>query len=372
MFFSEIIGQNDIKQRLIATANEGFVPHAQLFGGPEGAGKLPLALAYAQYLNCEDRQPDDSCGKCPSCIKYGHLVHPDLHFVFPVIKKDKKEICDDYLPSWREFLHQKTYFNIGEWLSYIQAENSQGMIYAKESEEIIRKLNLKIYEAKYKTMIIWLPEKMHEACANKLLKIIEEPTLDTVFILVSDNPDNVIGTIQSRCQRINIRGISGEDMVDALINKYSLTIQDARYISHIARGNYIKATETISLDEENKFFFNLFIQMMRASYAKDIQEIKKIGNDLSVIGREKQKNYLAYTQRMIREYFVKNMNEPEMVYLNKEEDSFGVKFSPFVNERNIEDFMGELSLAERHIEQNVNAKMVFFDLCLKITMMLKR
>lgn len=372
MYFRDIVGQNDIKQRLITSVKEGFVPHAQLFCGPEGVGKLPLAIAYAQYLNCVDRQDDEPCGKCPSCVKYNNLAHPDLHFVFPIIKKDKREVCDDFISEWRSFVDDRPYFGLSDWLANIGAENAQGMIYAKESEEIIRKLSLKIYEAKYKTMIIWLPEKMHEACANKLLKIIEEPIGDTVFLLVSDTPDQIIGTIQSRCQRINIRGVDELDIIAALQAKYNITEQDAAVVSHISRGSYLKALETISLDEENKFFFNFFVQMMRSSYGKDIKMIKNIGNELSAIGRERQKNYLRYAQRMIREYFSSNLKQSELVYLNSEESQFGIRFAPFINERNIIDFMNELALAERHIEQNVNAKMVFFDLCLKVTMLLKR
>jgi len=372
MLFSDIVGQDQIKKQLISTANEGFIPHAQLFCGPEGVGKLPLAIAYAQYINCENQQENEACGKCPSCAKYNHLAHPDLHFVFPVIKKDKKEVCDDYISEWREFLSGNLYFNLGHWLDHIGAENAQGMIYAKESEEIIRKLSLKIYEAKYKTMIIWLPEKMHEACANKLLKIIEEPIGDTVFLLVSDAPDRIIGTIQSRCQRINIHGLDKNDIVLALEENYNITPDDAASVAHMAKGSYLKAIETISLNEENKFFFNLFVQMMRSSYARDIKAIKNIGIELGGIGREKQKSYLIFAQRMIREYFISNLKNPEMIYLNNEETNFGIRFAPFINEKNISDFMDELALAERHIEQNVNAKMVFFDLCLKVTMLLKR
>lgn len=372
MFFKDIVGQHEIKKQLISTANEGYVPHAQLFCGPEGVGKLPLALAYAQYLNCENRQKTEPCGKCASCIKYNNLVHPDLHFVFPIIKKDKKEVCDDYIADWREFIGENLYFGLSHWLAYIGAENAQGMIYAKESEEIVRKLSLKVYEAKYKTMIIWLPEKMHEACANKLLKIIEEPVGDTVFLLVSDSPDYIIGTIQSRCQRVNIHAVQTEDIINSLQAGYNIMPEDAISVAHIACGSYLKALETISLDEENKFFFELFVNMMRSSYAKNIKAIKEIGNELGSIGRERQKNYLGYTQRMIREYFVSNLQKKEMVYMNPEEENFGVRFAPFINERNIVDFMNELALAERHIEQNVNAKMVFFDLCLKVTMLLKR
>ncbi|MDR2956003.1 MAG: DNA polymerase III subunit delta' [Prevotella sp.] len=374
MFFKDIIGQSEVKERLIRTAKEGFIPHAQLFCGPEGIGKFPLALAYAQYLNCEDPSENDSCGKCASCVKYNHLAHPDLHFVFPIVKKaaKKKEVCDDYIAEWREFIKKNPYFNLGQWLDNIEAENSQGLIYAKESEEIIRKLSLRIYEAKYKIMIIWLPEKMHESCANKLLKIIEEPTDNTVFLLVSDVPDNIITTIQSRCQRINIHGVSESDIKQSLESEYNITPEDAASVAHLSKGSYLKALETISLNEEHKFFFELFVKMMRASYARNIKEIKTIGNELGGVGRENQKSFLIYAQRMIREYFVSNMSQPEMVYLAQDEANFGTRFAPFVNERNIIGLMNELALAERHIEQNVNAKMVFFDLCLKITMLIKQ
>ena len=375
MFFKDIVGQSEVKERLVTSARKGFIPHAQLFCGPEGVGKFPLALAYAQYLNCENPTDNDSCGKCASCVKYAHLTHPDLHFVFPIVKKaaKKKEVCDDYIADWREFVKQHNYyFNLTQWLDHIDAENSQGLIYAKESEEILRKLSLRIYEAKYKIMIIWLPEKMHESCANKLLKIIEEPTDNTIFLLVSDTPDNIITTIQSRCQRINVHGVSESDIVQALESEYNILSDDATTVAHLSKGSYLKAVETISLNEEHKFFFNLFVQMMRASYARNIKEIKTIGNELAAIGRENQKSFLIYSQRMVREYFVSNLHQPEITYLAQDEANFGIRFAPFINERNIVGFMDELALAERHIEQNVNAKMVFFDLCLKITMLIKQ
>lgn len=375
MFFKDIVGQSEVKERLVTSARKGLIPHAQLFCGPEGVGKFPLALAYAQYLNCENPTNNDSCGKCASCVKYAHLTHPDLHFVFPIVKKaaKKKEVCDDYIADWREFVKQHNYyFNLTQWLDHINAENSQGLIYAKESEEILRKLSLRIYEAKYKIMIIWLPEKMHESCANKLLKIIEEPTDNTIFLLVSDTPDNIITTIQSRCQRINVHGVAECDIVQALESEYNILSDDATTVAHLSKGSYLKAVETISLNEEHKFFFNLFVQMMRASYARNIKEIKTIGNELAAIGRENQKSFLIYSQRMVREYFVSNLHQPEITYLAQDEANFGIRFAPFINERNIVGFMDELALAERHIEQNVNAKMVFFDLCLKITMLIKQ
>ena len=214
MFFRDIIGQKETKRRLIQSVKDGYIPHARMISGPEGVGKMALALAYARYLSCTQRGEDDACGVCPSCIKYNKLSHPDLHFVYPIVKNDKKkkEICDDYLKEWREFVLQNPYFNLNLWLNFIGSENSQGMIYARESDEIIRKLNLKAYESEYKIMIVWLPEKMHEACANKLLKMIEEPPANTVFLLVSENPDRVIGTIQSRTQSLPVPPVDDESM----------------------------------------------------------------------------------------------------------------------------------------------------------------
>lgn len=372
MQFQDVVGHKDIKQRLIRSVHEGYIPHAQLFCGAEGVGKLPLALAYAQYLNCENPGEHDSCGVCASCVKYQHLVHPDLHFVFPIVKKEKKDICDDYITEWRTRLKETPYFSYNQWLSDIHAENSQGLIYAKESDEILRKLSLKIYEGKYKVMLVWLPEKLHEVAANKLLKIIEEPTPNTVFLLVSDNPEMVLTTIQSRCQRLNVRPVEKTEIAHELVRNFQLDEATAEEVAHVAKGSFVKALTLIRTSEEQRFFFQLFVEMMRASYSRNIKKIKVVAEDLSKVGREKQKNFLAYCQQMIREYFVNNIHLPEIVYLNREEAQFGMKFSPFINERNIVDFMEELELASRHIEQNVNAKMVFFDICLKITMLIKR
>ena len=232
MFFRDIIGQTEIKRRLIQSVKDNYIPHARMISGPEGVGKMALALAYARYLSCTQRGEDDACGVCPSCVKYSKLSHPDLHFVYPIVKNDKKkkEICDDYLKEWREFVLQNPYFNLNSWLNFMGAENSQGMIYAKESDEIIRKLNLKAYESEYKIMIVWLPEKMHEACANKLLKMIEEPPSNTVFLLVSENPDRVIGTIQSRTQSFPVPPIDDESMRQAL-QKYFLSAPDAHSLA---------------------------------------------------------------------------------------------------------------------------------------------
>ncbi|MDR0834180.1 MAG: DNA polymerase III subunit delta [Candidatus Symbiothrix sp.] len=344
MVFKNIIGHTDLKERLIKSVQEGVIPHARLFSGPEGAGALPLSVAYARYLLCTNRQADDACGTCPSCQKINKLAHPDLHFVFPIINKkggsSKDALCDDFLPEWREFLEKTPYSNLSGWLENIQAGNAQGTIYARESNEIVRKLNFKSYESDYKIMIIWLPEKMQEAAANKLLKLLEEPPEKTVFLLVSEEPDKIITTIRSRCQQLIVPLISDEN----------------------ARQS----------TDETDMFLELFKAIMRNSWKRDIRGMKAKSEEFTTLGRDKQKAFLAYAQRQVRENFLNALNLPEINYMNENEADFAVNFHKFVNERNVEDFMNELALAERHIESNVNAKMVFFDLSMKIAVLLKK
>lgn len=374
MFFSDVIGQEEIKERLRRAAQTGVVPHAMLFTDQGGAGAFPLALAYARYLNCTNRTDKDACGKCPSCLKYNVLAHPDLHFVFPIVsnKEKKREVCDDYIQEWRSFLGGRPYFGIDDWLNHINVGNSQALIYSKESDEIIRKLSLKIYEAEYRILLVWLPEKLQVACANKLLKIIEEPPRNTVILMVSEAPDQVLGTILSRAQRVNVRAIPQGDISEALQKRFGLTAEDAAEVAHLSSGNYLKAVEAISLSEESNFFLEQFKTMMRNSWARNVKEMKALGDALAGIGRERQKSFLQYCQHLIRENFMYRFLAPELNYMNAGEKSFAVKFSPFVNERNVMDIMDELAKAECHIAQNVNAKMVFFDLSLRLTALLKQ
>ena len=385
MLFSEIIGQQEIKKRLIRTVTEQRIPHAQLLRGPEGIGKLGLAIAYAQYISCENRKGTDSCGVCASCVKYKKLAHPDLHFVFPVIKPPSKTsvVCDDFIAEFRAMVLGNLYFGVNEWYAKISGDAKQGMIYGNESEEIIRKLSLKTYESEYKVMIIWLPEKMNITCSNKLLKILEEPPEKTVFLLVSNEPDHIITTILSRTQHIHIPRLSETEIVKALLNNDDLEVEedDANYAAHIASGSYLNALAILNEGDENKQNFERFIMIMRLAWQvgnkKDhasLKTLKKWSDDMAAatMGRERQKNFLSYAQRMTRENFICNLQQPKLNYLTTFEANFSQRFSPFINERNVEDIMTEFTLAERHIEQNVNAKMVFFDLTLKIIMLLKR
>jgi len=374
MYFKDVVGHNEIKKDLIRSVGEGYIPHARLIVGNEGVGALPLALAYARYLHCTNRTETDACGTCASCKKIDKLSHPDLHFVYPIInkKKGKDAYCDDFIDEWRTFMGNNSYDNLSSWLEQIDAENAQGMIYEREAKSILQKLSLKAYESTYKVMIIWLPEKMNIAAANKLLKLLEEPPEGTVFLLVSEEPDKIIGTIQSRAQLLNVPPIAAPDMMAALQERYEMYDEDAQWLTHLARGNYREAMRIEESAGDNELYLELFKSIMRNSWQRDVKEMKNKAEYFASLGRDKQKNFLAYAQRLIRENFIMRIQMPEINYLNRKEAEFAVKFSNYVNENNVMDFMEELSLAERHIEQNVNPRMIFFDISLKIAVLLKK
>jgi DNA polymerase-3 subunit delta' len=375
MFFKNIIGQDPLKRQLIDSAKSGIVPHAQLICGQAGSGTYPLALAYARYLNCSDRSETDACGKCPSCLKYNGLVHPDLHFIFPMISNNKgrkKQICDDYMPEWREFLSAHTYFDLNMWLQRMNAENQQALIYAKESDDILHKVSMKIYEATYRVLIIWLPERMHLTCANKLLKIIEEPPMNTVILMVSEEPAKILGTILSRSQRLNVSPIGPDALAAAIESQFGVEKANALEFAHLSHGDYLQAVDTINRSDENEFFLNQFIRIMRNSWTRNVKEMKNLAEEMAAIGRERQKNFLAYCQRLIRENFMYRFQAQEMNYMSREEGAFSVRFAAFINERNVFDMISELSDAERHIAQNGSVKMIFFDLSIRIAVLLKR
>lgn len=371
--FQDVIGQEEAKEKLLLEVHEDRIPHAQLFCGPAGSGKLSLALAYARYICCTNRTDKDACGVCPSCVKWDKLVHPDVHFMFPIIKsaKAKKEVCDDYIAAWRQLLVGGTYFDLSHWMNEMGAENGQPIIYAKESDEIARKLSLKSSEGGYKITLIWLPEKMHETCANKLLKLLEEPPAKTLFLLVSEAPEMLLPTIVSRTQRFNVPRITEADISQALQQRYGIQEQESDAIAHMSNGNFIKALEAIHLNEDKKQFFDMFVNLMRMAYQRRVRNMKEWSEQAADMGREKQKNFLEYCQRMTRENFIYNLHRPEMNYMTPQEQGFATRFAPFVNERNVAGIMHELSEAQIHIEQNVNARMVFFDFALKMIVLLK-
>ena len=374
MYFRDIIGQEGAVAMLRSAVAEGRIPHAQLICGGEGVGKLALAIAYSRYLCCTHRNDEDACGECPSCKKFDKLAHPDLHFTFPIYKKDsnKTPLSDDFIDKWRQAVAENPYMKLNQWMDYIGTENQQGLIYTSQGDEVIRKLTLKSSEGGYKIMIVWMAEKMNAECSNKLLKMIEEPPAQTVFLLVTENPDLLLPTIQSRVQRITLRPIEEEVMARALCERFGLVDSDARQVAHASSGNWLQAMETIHLGSRSKEYIELFMTLMRKSYMRDLKGMRQWADGVAGMGREPQKNFLIYCQRMIRESFICNFHRPEINYMNADESNFTSRFAPFVNEKNIFGIMDELSEAQRHIEQNVNAKMVFFDLALKMIMLLKQ
>lgn len=249
MYFKDIIGQEEIKKRLIHSAQTGVVPHAQLFTEQGGAGCFSSGHGLRALSDCTNRTETDSCGHCPSCLKYNELAHPDLHFVFPIVskKEKKKEVCDDYLTEWRDFLKDRPYFDIDGWLDHIDAGNSQALIYSKESDRDYPETKPQDIRSDLSHPVGYGSGKLHQTCANKLLKIIEEPPRNTVILMVSELPDLVLGTILSRAQRINVRGIHPEDIASSMISRFNLTPEDAKHVAHLANGSYLKAVEAISL-----------------------------------------------------------------------------------------------------------------------------
>ena len=374
MYFHNVIGQDDLKARLTDTARRGIIPHARLFCGRTGSGTFPLALAYARYLNCTDRTDTDACGKCHSCRQYDALAHPDLHFVFPIVadKKRKRTVCDDYLAEWRAMLTEHTYFDLDEWLDRMETAGKQALIYAEESDQMIRKTSLRIYEAQYRVLIVWMPERMHAACANKLLKLIEEPPARTVILMVSDAPDLILGTILSRTQRLDVRPIEADALARALEQRNGLPPDAARRTAHLAHGDLLAAERSMGDDERQRLFLDFFIRIMRNAWKRDVRAMKQTADELAALSREQQRAFLAYCQHLVRENFIRRFRSDDLNYLRPDEAAFSARFSPYVNERNVFDFAAELADAERHIAQNGNAKMIFFDLTLRITVLLKK
>lgn len=369
MNFSQIPGQQAVIDRLRSSVAENRVSHALLFYGPEGCGKFALALAFARYISCEKRTAEDACGVCPSCVKYDKLIHPDLHFVFPVIKKKQnmEYVSDNYIAQWREMVLRSPWFSLSTWTEAMEVANEQAVIYVAEAAEIIRKLSLKAFESDFKIMIIWLPEKMNAETANKLLKMIEEPPARTLFILVSEEDDRLLPTITSRCQHIRIPSIPADELSAYLVKTMGMDHVRASETAAIANGNMVRAMELAREDDNTTVHLDRFKKLMRTAWTRDIHSLVNWSEETAALGRERQKSFLSYSLRMMRENFILNYNGKEngLVYLTRAEDDFSEKFHPFINEKNIAAFNHEFNLAYAHVESNGNAKMIFLDLALK-------
>ncbi len=373
MQFKDVIGQESTKQKLIQAVTEDRIPHAQLLVGPPGNGKLALAVAFAQYINCSHKKDGDSCGECSSCRKYAKLIHPDLHFTFPVIKTAAidKPTSSDYMTKWRTYFLENPYPQYEKWMQLIADENKQGAIYVDEAKDLIHKLNQKSYEAEYKVSIIWLPENMNINCANKILKILEEPPEKTLFILISEAEERLLSTIQSRCQFIRIPKILDHDLQVALMPMAASTNSNPAIIARLSRGNYFLALELMQNDEIRKFNFLQFTSVMRNGYGRKLQEILAWSEEMAGIGRVRQMSLLKYCGELLRENFLHNLKEADLIYMDDQELEFSKKFAPFINERNVIYLFREFESAYSDISMNGNAKLVFTDLGLKVSKLIR-
>lgn len=381
MKFSDIVGQNHLKNHLVNSVQKGRIPHAQLFIGPEGSGTLSMALAYAQYIICNNKGSENEGGSAACNLKFDHLQHPDLHFVYPVATTDSiksNATSDDFMSTWIDFLKETPYGSVNDWYEAIGIQKKQGNISVHEAASILKKLILKPFEGGYKVMIIWMAEKMNTEAANKLLKLLEEPTDKTVFILIAEDEKAILQTILSRCQILHFNALNEQEIVQGLIEKENCDEVDAYSIAKQAQGNYNKALK-LRYNITNEYPFDeWFVTWVRAAFranknARVVSDLIKWSDEISAIGREKQKLFLNHCMEMFRQALLLNYSTAELVYMEPKVENFKLKnFAPFVNEHNILEIYQEIEDATYHIERNGNAKMIFTDLSIKLTRLIHK
>ena len=379
MLFKDVLGLNYIKSHLIKSVDHGRIPHAQLFVGPEGSGTLAMAIAYAQYVLCQNTDGENNTGNAACNLKFEQFSHPDLHFAFPVTTTDqvkKHPVSSHFLPEWRTLLKEQPYGNLYDWYKRLGVDNKQGQIGVDEALDIIKALSLKSYEGGYKIMLIWMADKMNTAAANKLLKLIEEPPNKTIFLLIAEDEEQIINTIRSRCQIIHFPPLAEEDIKNGLVKQYSISEKDALAIARQSDGNYNKACDLVYQDSEEIQFETWFITWIRSAFkAKGnktaIHDLISWSEEIAKTGRETQKLFLNYCINFFRQALLLNYNASSLVYFDIKTKNFDLaKFAPFVHNNNILDISEALQDAIYHIERNGNSKIILTDLSIKLTRLL--
>ena len=369
MQFKNIVGHEALKQQLLSTVQENRVSHAQLFLGPEGSGNLALAHAYAQYINCEHKLPDDSCGNCPSCLKYEKIIHPDLHFSFPFFAKGSGETASTYMEDWRKAFLDNPYMSLNYWRNQLDAENKQANINIAEAHDIIKKLSLKAFEAEYKVLIMWLPEYL-DTQGNALLKLIEEPPAKTLFLLVPENQDKILNTIISRTQLVKVNKLSHDELTQYLINVMQVDVNRANEIAFIADGNMQSALE--QLQEESNTNFDLLIRWLRCIVTDSgLNIIQMCDEEFSKLGRENQKLFLIYAINILRQIVLLNQGLDQLVFLKDAELEFVQKFSEITTLDKLQVAIEQLEKTHYSVERNANPKILFLDLSLQLVLLFK-
>ncbi|ESU24638.1 putative DNA polymerase III, delta subunit [Flavobacterium enshiense DK69] len=381
MLFQEILGQQHIKSHLTKSADSGRIPHAQLFVGPEGSGTLSMAIAYARYILCSNTSGENTNGNEACNLKFEHFSHPDLHFVFPVATNNEVKshpVSANFMKQWREFVTENPYGSLFDWLKSLGIQNKQGQIGVDEAQEIMKSLSLKAYEGGYKVMIIWMADKMNTATSNKLLKLLEEPPQKTVFLLVTENQDDIMQTILSRCQVLDFKGLPEKVIAEALVSRENIEEKLALRIAHQSQGNYNRALHLLHKDDTEFPFEEWFVQWVRAAFrakgnAAAILDLTSWSEEIAGIGREAQKQFLHFCVEMFRQALLLNYQSSSLVYIEPTVDKFKLEnFAPFVNGNNINEIFAELSDAIYHIERNGNAKIILTDLSIKLTRLIHK
>ena len=373
MKFSDVIGNERAIEQIRRMVDSCNIPHALLLHGEPGVPKLALALATAQYIHCTNRTGGDSCGMCPSCLQHQSLNHADTFYSYPITKKGEKPVSEDFDAEWKKFLAQDVIAEDYErWLSIIGNSNAQPLIYASESDNIVRKMSLSAYTSKYKVLVMWQADKMHPACANKLLKLIEEPDHDSIFLLTTDNVKDILPTIYSRTQHIELRKPSTQQIAEHLARTQGMDMTEAIALVAPADGNVVQALRNLDHGSETHDFHNDFVKLMRLAYMRDIAGLKVWSEDIADYKREKSQRFLAYAARMVRENYIYNLHMPQLNYETVEEAQFSKNFARFINEGNVERMLKLFNDAARDIRGNANAKIVLFDVAIKVTILIKK
>ncbi|MCX6183765.1 MAG: DNA polymerase III subunit delta' [Flavobacterium sp.] len=376
MLFSTLLGHDHLISHLTKTADSGRIPHAQLFVGPEGCGTLAVAIAYAQYILCQNQGSENNTGNSACNLKFETLSHPDLHFIFPTVTTEEiksKPKSSDFTSEWRQFVTQNPYGGLFDWYQVLGVQNKQGEIRVTDAQEIVKSLSLKAYEGGYKITIIWMADKMNIESSNKLLKLLEEPGDKTVFILISDQEEAIIQTIRSRCQVLNFTALPEKIITDALVSRENIEPRSAKKLAHQAQGDYNKALKLLQENNEEDLFEKWFVDWVRAAFrakgnAAAIQDLLSWSEQIAGLGREAQKKYLNYCIELFRQALLLNYQTTSLVYVEPKIENFKLEnFAPFVNHSNIEAIFMALSDAIYHIERNGNAKLILTDLSIKLT-----
>jgi len=377
MRFANVPGNEEVKRVLVQSVQRQHVAHAQLFRGVEGSAALALALAYAAFLNCEGRGPHDadSCGHCASCQKIDKLIHPDLNFILPVTTTKavpKDAVSSKFAGEWRPFVLQNPYQGLNDWMQHIGADNKQGSISKEESLQLLRLVSLTAFEARYKTVVIWLPELMHPAAANAVLKLLEEPPPATVFLLVSNAPEQLLPTIISRVQPIVVRPLSEAELTAYLRDQQQIPEAKAHQVAQLAEGNVGAALAAASTSSQDHDYLTFFIEWMRQCYGYKVDKLLGKSDEFQKLGRENQKELLHYSLGVLRKVLLFGLDPKLVPHLAASEQQFVTGFSKFVTPRNADPLTRELNDAHYHIERNANPRMVFVDTSLRVAELLRQ